>query len=291
MSKKISLDSDISDSDFDTMSPLEQSNGMDRKTWIWWSFLRGVSVLNMVLLAGLHRSLDTTLPYRKVHLVLATIYVFVCGFRSFFPRVDLERTVLVQHWLSNIALGRASATVAEMSLTLQLACVLLELSEVHTEYRILSWLAWFIVPMIGLAQVFCWCGVLSGNHLWHAGEESLWTVLGLVLGGACWMLREQATSVATYVGLGSGLLASLSTVYVCGVVDVPMYITRWRIEKHVGREYTPIASGFNDAATRMVTTGAWNVWKHEVTWMTPYFSAAVWGSLLLAKYPVSTVFM
>ena len=191
---------------------------MDRKTYVWWSFLRGVSVLNLGLLAGVVLSVDTTLPYRQAHILLATIYVLVCGFRSFYPRIDLERTVLVKHWLSNIVLGRACATVAEMSLTGQLALVLMEVSELHEGYTGLYVMAWIIVPMIALAQTLCWyqhravtctihrtgrCGVLSGNHLWHAGEESLWVVLALLLGAACVMVWPLATGSASYIALGA----------------------------------------------------------------------------------------
>ena len=92
---------------------------MDARTWRWWSFLRGVSLLNLGLLG-----LTAATQVWSVQLACAGIYVGVCAFRSFWPRIDLERTVLVDHPLSAIPLGRTAATIAEVAFTVQLALFL-----------------------------------------------------------------------------------------------------------------------------------------------------------------------
>ena len=46
------------------------------------------------------------------------MYVGVCGYRSLFPRVDLERRCLWDTWLSAILLGRTAATIAELCFAL-----------------------------------------------------------------------------------------------------------------------------------------------------------------------------
>ncbi|MDF1660711.1 MAG: hypothetical protein P1V97_03010, partial [Planctomycetota bacterium] len=140
---------------------------MDKKTWIWWTGLRSVSLFNIgLLVTTVCLAPDTT--NGDIHLICAAIYTVVCAFRSFFPRVDLERTVLIDHPLSSIALGRSAATVAEMAFALQCAVFAASLSP---EFR---WIPFVLIPLIAIAQLCCWAGVLTLNHLWHAGEEILW---------------------------------------------------------------------------------------------------------------------
>ena len=40
--------------------------------------------------------------------------------------------------------------------------------------------SWSIVPLIVLAQLCCWDAVISLNHLGHAIEEILWSVLAFL---------------------------------------------------------------------------------------------------------------
>ena len=253
---------------------------LDSKTKAWWTTLRAVSVLNIGLWVAVAATVDLSLPYRGAHLALAGVYTFVCAFRSFYPRIDLERTVMVDHWLSNIVLGRSAATVAEMCFTVQLSLVLLELAPAAPW---IEGVAWAIVPLIAVAQVTCWAGVVTGNNLWHALEESLWAVTVLLVAAAgvgLWPTAEGLMPTLLVMGwLGCGVSA-----YVMAGVDVPMYIRRGRAEKAAGTAHRGLGAGFADAWRRREPTGAWSVWRHEVTWMTPYFSAGVWLSLFLARY-------
>jgi hypothetical protein len=78
-------------------------------------------------------------------------------------------------------------------------------------------------------------------------------------------------------------------------VDVPMYLERWRSkhsaiiikndddDKH-GKEQS-LRQGFWDAWRRRHVTRDWNVWKHEVAWLTGYFSFAVWASIAMNHCP------
>ena len=255
----------------------------DRNTTLWWTSLRVVSVLNILAFVGVVATMDWSLAYRGWHLLLAGVYAGVCAFRSFFPRVDLERTVMVDHWLSSIVLGRTAATIAEMCFTAQLALVLLEASTV------VPWLypiGVAILPLIAVAQVACWMGALTGNHLWHAVEELLWTAMVLLMGVAgagLWM--HFGFGVRVFVGVG--WLGCLSAVVVMSGLDVPMYIRRWRTETQAGTKFLSVGEGFVDALHRREPTGSWEVWRHEVAWMTPYFSASVWLSLFLARFSVA----
>jgi hypothetical protein len=67
-------------------------------------------------------------------------------------------------------------------------------------------------------------------------------------------------------------------------VDVPMYFVRWQAEVAGGAEFFGLASGLHDVATRWIVTHDIARWKDEITWMSLYFSTAVWTSLLLASF-------
>jgi hypothetical protein len=63
------------------------------------------------------------------------------------------------------------------------------------------------------------------------------------------------------------------------MVDIPLYITRWRIGKRSGLRYLRVVEGLKDAVVRRRVTKTSDDWRDEVLWMSLYFSAAVWVSL------------
>ncbi len=251
---------------------------MDRQTWWWWTGLRATSVANLVAL-GVTVAASPAAPHHALQLACAAVYAAVCAFRSFFPRVDLERTVLVDHPLSSIALGRTSATVAELAFTVQCASFAAGLAPL-TDPR-LATAAWGLVPLIAVAQVFCWLGVLTLRHVWHAAEEACWVVMMAVL-AAVFVEAFPGAEGALRWALAVGLVGCAGGAYVMAVLDIPMYLRRWREDRGAGLS---IGAGLVDAARRREPTGAWEVWRHEVGWMTPYFTAGVWLSLALAWLP------
>ena len=106
-------------------------------------------------------------PFGETQLLLSGVYVGVCGFRSLFPRVDLERVCLWDTWLSAILLGRIAATIAELSFALQCGLFLQRLSAI-TDMPLLDVGAQAFVPLVILAELVCWYAVLSLNHIGHA---------------------------------------------------------------------------------------------------------------------------
>ncbi len=248
---------------------------VDHNTWTWWTLLRAASALNLALLAITWSAPVPDLSHR-VHLICATIYTFVCAFRSFFPRVDLERTVLFDSRLSSIALGRSAATVAEMAFTVQLALFGAYVGGLGG----VAWaapVAWAFVPLIAVAQVACWLGVLTLNHRWHAVEESLWALMMALLGGI--FLAAIPGLSGGWVALALlGVAGCAAAAWVMAGLDIPMYLRRYEAEVAAGRVFQGVVDGFVDAARRRHPTGSWEVWRHEVAWMTPYFTGCVWLS-------------
>lgn len=225
-------------------------------------------------------SVDLEAQHRVAHVVLSLLYTGVCAFRAFWPRIDLERWVLVDHWLSSIALGRTAATLAELAFTVQLSLVLFVLSD-----RV-WWLAlvgWAILPLIALAQLCCWAGVLTGNHLWHAAEEALWALMVFsiaVCGVALW--PDASRVLRGWILFGwTGCAASG---WVMLGLDVPMYLARYRMERAEGRVYKSAYDGFLDAVGTRIVHDPWSHWRQEALWITPYFTGSVWLSLLIARF-------
>ena len=114
---------------------------------------------------------------------LSGVYVGVCGFRSLFPRIDLERVCLWDTWLSTIFLGRTAATIAELCFALQCGLFVQRLSDI-TGMSLWYAGASAFVPLVIVAELVCWYAVLSLNHIGHAIEESLWALLMLMLSAA-----------------------------------------------------------------------------------------------------------
>jgi hypothetical protein len=68
------------------------------------------------------------------------------------------------------------------------------------------------------------------------------------------------------------------------LVDVPMYLSRWREARRERRSFLSVRAGVQDALNRRITTREWAVWRPEVAWLTGYFSIAVWLSVSLVHF-------
>ena len=150
----------------------------NHKTFLWWKLLCCISVFNLLIWSWTYLQFQgqpNPTNYQKWHLVLSGIYTCVCAYRSVLPRIDLERYCLFDSQWSSVALGRTAATIAEISFACQLGLLLHEWGDTY-DHPLCKFWSFVVPPLLGLAQVFCWCGVVSGNHVYHAIEESLWAV-------------------------------------------------------------------------------------------------------------------
>jgi len=250
---------------------------IDRRLALWLTSLVALAGLNVGLWTWIARSVSLHSPYVEAQLLLSGVYVSVCGFRSLFPRVDLERVCLWDTWLSAIFLGRTVATIAEFCFAIQCALFVQRLAEI-TGLPALAAAAHVFIPVVIAAEIVCWYAVLSLNHIGHAVEESLWSFLMLLLAAA--------VGTAAFAAHGSlrTMLMAVFLVYAVGggltlAFDVRMYVQRWR--RHAADGYLSLAMGFHDSRRRRHPTLAWDVWRVEAPWMTLYFSFGVWTSLAM----------
>lgn len=278
----------------------KESLGSDdeNKTILWWWFLSSIALCNICMWLWTCKLFTTNElrgnaddhPYQKSQLILSGIYVFVCAYRSVLPRIDLERYCLFDTWWSSIFLGRAAATIAEISFSAQVALFLFHLGDLHDHGNTKS-LAVAIVPVIAIAQMFCWCGVLTLNHVYHAVEESIWAASSALVGIslASFVIWHPDNEALYKLAVTASIVSALFFAFMV-TVDVPMYLERWRNGKKIGGnvmkpDCADCDAGRADAWNRRVVTKSWKVWKGETMWLTGYFSSAVWLSLLLVHMP------
>jgi hypothetical protein len=252
----------------------------------WWGLLTLVSGVNIAVWLWLYGQFHEQptgglggTPRIELMLLLCAAYVFGCAFRSFLPRADVQRICLFDTWLSNVAVGRSVATVAEICFAAQWAIILHQLGTMTGSDTTLN-AARVIVPLILIAECFSWYGVLTTNYLGNAVENSVWAVAFFVVGiGLCRLLPEfdgpvRVALAISIIGI-AGYLAFLMT------IDVPMYLSRWRAGVADGSRLLGPLEGLRDVSTRWVVTHDLAEWKDEIAWMSLYFSAAVWASLAL----------
>ena len=258
---------------------------------VWWSGLCAASICNIGLwwlsANALVRRKDTADPdlylFQRRQLLLAAVYVFGCAFRSILPRADVQRIGLLDSWVSSVMLGRSVATVAELCFVAQWALLLNRLAR-DANARPALVISWLVVPLIAIAEICSWYGVLTTSCIGNAVEESIWAFVALlvVVGFVTLWPRCPATYrpfLAVAVALGVAYVLFMCT------VDVPMYISRWLADEANGREYLSLGQGFRDVGSRWTVTLAWEAWQMEIPWMSLYFTVGVWCSIALVHTP------
>lgn len=212
-----------------------------------------------------------------LQLVLSGVYVLICAFRAFLPRIDLERYCLHDNPLSSIFLGRSCATIAEICFGIQCALLLFNLGALLDSSLMVN-LSFFIVPIIIVAQLFCWYAALTLNHFWHAMEESAWVVMIILIMGS-FIMSFNRVEGAYQVFIAVGVASCLGSLYIMLYVDIPMYFNRNKNSVRTGIQSLSLSAGFKDVYHRRVQTSDWGIWKKEVLWITSYFTLGVWLSI------------
>ncbi len=247
------------------------------KTILWWKFLCITALINIGIWLGatwVHSDMQNV---SIAHLLLSGIYVLVCAFRSFYPRIDLERYCLHDTPFSSVVLGRSCATIAEICFSIQCALILFELGTL-LESPVITTIAYSVVPIIVLAQAFCWYATLTLNHFWHGMEEAAWVVM-VSLAGGCFLVGAFELTGAIQLLMAVGVVSCVGSGYIMLAVDIPMYLSRTQENQNQGHAYLSVTDGIRDALRRRIPTHDWHIWKNEVVWITSYFTFGVWLSI------------
>jgi len=247
------------------------------KTFLWWQFLCLMAVINIGIWSWAIISRSELHHFSYAQPILSGIYVFVCAFRSFLPRIDLERYCLFDHPLSSVMLGRSLATMAEVSFSVQCALLIYELGQTLGSPAI-QITAYAIVPIIVLAQISCWYATLTLNHFWHSIEEAAWVVM-ILLAAACFCVGFFLLSGILKIIMVVGILSCMGSAYIMLFIDIPMYLARKSESDQQQEHFLSVSAGMRDAFHRRVKTNDWRIWKKEVVWLSAYFTFGVWLSI------------
>lgn len=280
------------------MHPLINQGAFAWLSWenpvaIWWVSLVLASIVNICLWFYLRFfkfqgvSILSILSFRrnpKSIIWFSFFYVFVCAFRSFLPRADVQRIVLFETWFSTVLVGRTLATVAELAFIAQWSIVLLLFSRATR----LSWpqtVAFVILPLIFIAECFSWYAVISTHYLGNVVEESLWGITYIGIGTALiqiWFKLKGPMRLAA----GFAVVGSFLYVAFMFLIDVPMYYGRLVEDIENQKQLLGFWQGLRDLNTRIVLTHSIQDWKNEIPWKTLYFTFAVLVSLALCILPL-----
>jgi hypothetical protein len=255
----------------------------DHTAWVrlWWAALCGFSFVNVALWVWTARTARPGL--RRAQVAVSALLVAGCMFRSFFPRADVQRIVLVDSWLSSVFMGRSVATIAEVSLVAQWALYLYEIGQAAAA-RFTVLLAKLLVPVILIAEVASWYAVLTTNYLGNVVEQSIWTVTATIcLTGLLAAYPRSGGNLRKVAVAGATGCAAYVTFMLS--VDIPMYLSRLRADTIAGRAYLGLREGAWDAAHRWVVTHRFEDWHEEMAWMFFYFTVCVWFNLALIHAP------
>jgi hypothetical protein len=251
----------------------------------WWHIsLRVIAVLNIALwsLAAFAIAREQGSIPRETYaaccmqLLLSAGYVAGCAYRSFLPVIDIPRIVLVDSRLSSVVIGRSVATVAELCFAAQWAFILHRVA-LSAGSPCVQAVSLAIVPLIVLAEICSWYAVLTTGQRAHAVENSLWGLSAALAVASMFVIGPHRLS-----GLYNPVIAG-GAAYVVFIFfyDVPMYWSRWRVDQANKHNYLSIPEGILDVCKRWRVSCRWQDWKHEILWMSLYFTFGVWSSIWL----------
>jgi hypothetical protein len=255
---------------------------------IWWLFLVAVSAANITALLLLRSRINSGLRIRQPGfpieplLLLATVYVLGCAFRSVLPRADVQRICLFDTWLSSVIVGRSVATVAELCFAAQWAIVLGALGTIANSATAKN-VARLIMPLIAIAECCSWYAVITTDYLGNVLENWLWTVTFLLVAIALVRLVVRFRGPVQFA-IAAAAFGSFGYVIFMGTIDVPMYFARWQADLASGKQFLSALAGLHDVATHWIVTRDIAQWHDEIAWMSLYFSMAVWTSLALGGF-------
>jgi len=259
---------------------------------IWWIAISTISIINILYWIKTYNWFKKQTPnwtmedskFIRLQLFLSSGYVFVCAFRSFLPRADVQKVVIWDTWLSSILVGRSVATIGELCLAAQLAIFLFYLSKRYNSPSIKN-ISLIVFPVILIAEVFSWYSVLTTNYIGNTTEESLWCLNGfLLIISSLILMKKTSGKEKFYISL-VGVYNTLYVIFML-TVDVPMYYQRFLMDSVNHKEYKTLLQGFHEINSTWYSTQNYIDWQGELSWMFLYFTTAVWVSLILIRTPL-----
>jgi hypothetical protein len=262
----------------------------DWRVILWWIVLSAISVGNIfawIFSYGIFRQKAHADPrfstLRKWYPLLTGIYVAVCAFRSFLPRVDVQAYVLVNSWLSSIFVGRSVATLAELCF-MGLLCIYLREVAKATGCRTGVIVSWIVVPLIAIAECFSWYSVITTSYLGNSVEESTWAFCEFLLLISLILIWPKAEHGKRRFLAPLLLVVGIYVVYMV-TLDVPLYVSNYLADQAAAKVYLNFFQGIASALHKWIVTYSYADWSSQMLGVLLYFSITVWVSIALLYAP------
>ena len=242
----------------------------------WWVTLCIVGFGNLVIMAHYWRRLDHPMPSQYLVSALCFVYVAVCAFRSFLPRRDDLSICFFKGTLSTPLIGRAAATCAEVAFAILIAIVYASVVKTVGATTRSQTAIWLIIPIICIAQCFCWYGieVSIGGHI---VEETLWTLCAVILAAVIVSTRNEGGDDRQDHRrlLRKTLLVLLIYILFMVTIDIPMYVNSW--QEHMDKKLP-------ESSSCARVSRSWDDWKEAIPWMSGYFILGSWSAMYLVSW-------
>merc|ERR1712070_719434 len=137
--------------------------------------------------------------------------------------------------------------------------------------------------------------------IWHGLEESIWALTFTGIGicfailylaihqrrrsGCCSGICESGNLGYVHRILAFGIPACVVYVFFMVLVDVPMYVNRYKADQSRGATYRWVSDGIVDSMSCDKVSKSMTYWAPEMPWMTGYFVGATAVSLWLTWGP------
>lgn len=258
----------------------------DQKGELWNISLTFVSIINIIIISYYYINYNVNMNQKhKFMTILVMIYVFVCAIRSIWPREEHGGLCFYNNLISSPLVGRTLATIAELSFALFLVIltnVFLTDSLNITKNNKITYLIksnQILFPLIVLAQICCWIGVITKRAGWNAIEESLWSIFAIgkimIYSVLIYILNSnKKNKKIKFLKILLPILIILYIIYalymVC--VDVPMYVNK----SNKNNKFYNFINGLKELSICRNITHSLKSWQGEIVWMSCYFTFAVW---------------
>jgi hypothetical protein len=288
------------------------------KTKAWRGFLFGLACLNVSLyihfvrrdelscLATSNADRLTTgvlgnVSYQMAMQILAFPYVFQTSWRCIFISEYPNRRTITDHPLNSVLVARLLAALGEFCFGVQLALGLYVACApafaLHPE--VLMGLAACLVSFDGIGQCCATYGTIVGSNLPFFVEGIMWVgifAVSMFLAATnIVLLPFDVTSTTTFFSWLVVILTMPGLLYMT-MGYCPLCWEAWRQEVFRGQSTKPLLQGDAksipffakawEALTYRAPTQAWDVWSHEFTWQTLYFTVGTWSSIGFVALPL-----
>lgn len=241
--------------------------------------------------------------YGTAMAILAFPYVFQTSWRCIFISEYPNRRTITNHPLNSVLVARLLAALGEFCFGLQLALGLYVACAhaiiLHHSYLVASLVC--LVCFDAFGQCCATYGTIVGSNFPFFIEGIMWFgifSISMALAVANVILSPLPITSVSIIFSWLAIIFTTPGLLYLSMGYCPLCWEAWREEVSKGQSSTPLLQDGKgksnslfwakawEALTYRSPTQAWDVWSHEFTWQTLYFTIGTWSSIALVAVPL-----